>query len=103
MRYTKLSFGNLLEEFNDPDLEEHWKFLALSEMGNILMEGGENKEKAETFFRELLDSDNPEYKLNALRYLAALEYMDEATYKKIKEFKKKSDNKEILQQVKDPI
>ena len=100
MRCTKLSCSELIEQFNNSELGQHWKFFHLYEMGNILSEGGEKAKQAEAFFRDLLDSDNPDEKLVALRHLAALEYMDGETYEKLERFKKKPSNREILQQVK---
>jgi hypothetical protein len=103
MRYTKLTLDDLIKEFRDPDIRT-WKTFLLNEIGTVLMEeSGQEAGKAEAFFRELLDGDNREYKLVALRHLLALEYMEEETYEKLKEFPKKPGNKEIYLEAGEPM
>lgn len=103
MRYTKLSFDDLVKEFKDPDLGQHWKFFHLGEIGNILLEGGEEAKQAEDFFRDLLDSNNPDDKLVAFRHLVDLDYMKEETYKKLTEFKNDPSNEEIYIKAGKPV
>lgn len=103
MRYTKLSFNELVREFNDPDLSQHWKFFHLGEIGNILLEGGKNTRKAEAFFLKLLDSENPDYKLIAFRHLVALDRMKEETYRKLIEFKNDPSNQGIYKEAGEPM
>jgi len=98
MRRTKLSFDELLKEFNNPDLEYGWKLLHLEEIGAILLlKDGENTKKAEAFFRDLLDGNNlEEFRIIAIRNLAALDCMDRETYDKLIAFPGKSfDNRRI--------
>ena len=105
MRYTKLSFEGLVEEFNNPDLTADWKRLHLHDIGNILMEGGPEARKAEAFLRDLLDSDKPnEDKLIVLRYLLALDYIEGETWQKLKKFPKESyENRRIFKQASEPV
>jgi len=95
MRFTKFSFEELLKEFNDPNMEIEWKLFQLNDIWNILTEGGPEAEKAEAFFRGLLDDNNPDYKLIAFYRLASLECIEKETDDKLIEFSKKSENEEI--------
>ena len=102
MRLTKLSVEQIMEELNNPDLYFPKPFLH-GEMRSILLEGGEDAERAEDFLRKLLDSDNSDDKIFALSCLRDLEYLDEETYEKLQAFSKKPANKKICQEVGEPI
>ena len=104
MRHTKLSCEELIKQFSNPELGQHWKFFHLYEIGNILSEGGEEAKQAEAFFRDLLDSKNPDEALVALRHLLALDYIEEKTWEKLKKFPEESyDNKRIYRQASEPV
>jgi len=100
MRHTKLSFEDLLKKIKDPELGQHWKFFYLGGMRNLLLKGGSDAKKAESFFRELLDSDNPDERLIAFRCLMTLKPMGDETYGKLEIFKEKPINREIIEQFK---
>jgi len=91
MRYTNLDFEKIIKELDNPDGYFSKHFLH-REIGNILLETETTEaEKAEAFFRDILDSNKPDDdKVMALRHLLALDCMDEKTWKKLKEFPKRS-------------
>jgi len=98
MRHTKLNFEDLLKKIKDPELGQHWKFFYLGGMRNLLLKGGSDAKKAESFFRELLDSDNPDERLIAFRCLMTLKPMSNETYRKLEIFKGEPSNREIIKQ-----
>ncbi len=98
MRYTKLSFEQIVKELNNSDDPHFSKSFLLREMGNLLLEGGEDAKQAEEFFLGLLDSNDPECKLSAYRHLCALERMNNETYIKLVKFQGNFANKGILQE-----
>lgn len=98
MRFTKLSAEQIMKELNNPDDSYFPKSFLLREMGNLLLEGGEDAEQAEKYFRESLGSNDPERKLSAVSHLTVLEVWDDETYRKLEEFKNNFANKEILEE-----
>jgi len=103
MRFTKLSFEELVEEFNNPDQAVEWKLFQLEDIWNILTEGGEEAEKAEKFFRDLLNDNNLDYRLISFCRLASLECIEAETLVKLEEFSKKPENEYVYQMAGEPV
>lgn len=103
MRFTKFSFEELVEEFNDPDQTIEWKLFQLNDIWNILLEGGEEAEKAEAFFRDLLNDNNPDYRLISFCRLASLERIETETLNRLEEFPKKPKNEYVYQMAGEPM
>jgi hypothetical protein len=102
MRYTDLSFEQIVSELENPDIKSWQSFLA-TEMGNILAEGGPEGQKAEAFLRDhWLKSKNPIYRLIAYRYLDALECLEAKTFDKLNEFEKDPANAELIKKAREP-
>lgn len=95
MRRTNLTFEDLMEEFNN-SMPYFRKCFLINEIGGIFEDKEEKALEAESFLRELLSSDNAQYRFLAYCYLSAVDNKSVETPSALKEFENNPQNTETI-------